>query len=93
VDRAREPDEVHLVGVRDDGDDETLFQRHRDPEVDMLLESDLISHHGSVEDRKLLERLHRSFGDRRGETWRNSSVFEAGGALPGSGRCGAYRTR
>ena len=54
-DAALQSEEVEIVGVFEDGDDESPIERDGDTGVDMLVIAEAIAFHGAVDDWKLLQ--------------------------------------
>ena len=62
-DRRREPLEAEPLGSRDHRNDQPLVERHRDPEVDVVVMDELVAIDRRVEDRVMGESLDRRAGD------------------------------
>ena len=53
------PDDVFLVGVANHRHDQSIFQRHRDADIDFVVIDDVVAFDGRVQDGKLVNRFHR----------------------------------
>ena len=65
VERAREAGEREIVGILDDGNDQSPVERNGDADVVLLAVDDVGAGHGGVEHRELLERVDDRLDDER----------------------------